>query len=77
MGGVPLHEPLEAVSVLPCAATPESNGGDVLLGAVAGLGAIAPGTLGVASERAALVATEFCALIKTRKLWPASRSETT
>jgi hypothetical protein len=74
MGVVPRHVPLEAVRVLPCSATPEMSGGDVLFGAVAALG---PGTSGVGSESAALVPTEFSAKTKTRSVWPASRAEST
>jgi hypothetical protein len=44
MGVVPLHVPLEAVNVLPRAAMPEISGGEVLFGAVAGLGVVGPGT---------------------------------
>ena len=52
MGVVPLHEPLEAVSVRPSAATPETSGGDVFFGGVVAAG---PGTSGVGSDSAALV----------------------
>jgi len=45
-GVVPAHEPLDAVSVSPCTASPETVGGDVLLGAVSAraTGATTPDT---------------------------------
>jgi hypothetical protein len=64
-GGVPLHAPVEAVRVLPCAGTPDIRGGDVFPGAVAGLG--------VASESDALSPAEFAARMRTRNVLPTSR----
>ncbi len=74
IGSVPVHEPPVAVSVPPITATPDTDGGDTLLGATGG--ATRSGTTPVSTDDTDADPTPFVAVSTTRSDNPMSLAVT-